>query len=109
MKRGTVCWVNLEPAHPPEFGKTRPCVVVSNSEQNAVLETVVVVPVSSQQPEIWPLRLAMTLPGKGEKKSYAVLPGVRQVNKRRIVQTTGLLLSSELSRLGEALNFYLSD
>jgi len=109
MKRGTACWVNLEPAHPPEFGKTRPCVVVSNSEQNAVLGTVVVVPVSSQQPEIWPLRLAVTLPGTGEKKSYAVLPGVRQVSKRRIVETTGLLLDDELRRLDEALHVYLSD
>ncbi|MFZ5469828.1 MAG: type II toxin-antitoxin system PemK/MazF family toxin [Myxococcota bacterium] len=107
MKRGTLCWVNLEPSHPPEFGKTRPGVVVSNSEQNAVLETVVIVPVSSQSPEIWPLRLAIHMP-QG-KKSFAVLPGIRQVSKRRITQTVGLLSLSELERLDEALGVYLQD
>jgi mRNA-degrading endonuclease toxin of MazEF toxin-antitoxin module len=43
MTRGTIVWVNLEDADPPEMGKTRPGVVVSNSEQNSLLDTVVVV------------------------------------------------------------------
>lgn len=107
MKRGTLCWVNLEPSHPPEFGKTRPGVIVSNSEQNAVLDTVVVVPLSSQAPEIWPLRLAIGGP-KG-KKSFAVLPGIRQVSKRRLTQTVGMLQPNDLLRLDEALEVYLKD
>lgn len=107
MKRGTICWVNLEPAHPPEFGKTRPSIVISNSEQNALLETVVVVPISSQAPEIWPLRMAVHVP-KG-KKSFAVLPGIRQVSKRRITQTLGVLVPADLERLDEALRVYLGD
>lgn len=107
MKRGTVCWVNLEPSHPPELGKVRPGVVVSNSEQNAALDSVVVVPMSSQAPEIWPLRVAASAP-KG-KKSFAVLPGIRQVSKRRITQTMGVLVSAEMDRLDEALGVYLND
>ncbi|KAB2647661.1 MAG: type II toxin-antitoxin system PemK/MazF family toxin [Verrucomicrobia bacterium] len=31
MKRGTVVWVNLSDAHPPEMGKLRPAVILSNS------------------------------------------------------------------------------
>ena len=34
MKRGTIAWINLEPGSPPEFGKTRPALIVSNSSQN---------------------------------------------------------------------------
>ena len=37
MNRGTVVWVDLSDAHPPEMGKQRPAVVVSNSTQNTVL------------------------------------------------------------------------
>ena len=107
MKRGTVCWVSLEPSHGPEFGKTRPSVVVSNSEQNAVLETVVVVPLSSQPPEIWPLRLPVSGP-KGQR-SFAVLPGIRQISKQRIVRTAGILPANELGGVDEALVVYLSD
>jgi mRNA-degrading endonuclease toxin of MazEF toxin-antitoxin module len=87
--------------------ETRPCIVVSNSEQNSVLETVVVVPLSSQAPEIWPLRVALVAPTL--KKSFAVQPGIRQVSKRRVTKTVGVLHPSELEKLDEALSTYLRD
>ena len=31
MRRGSVWWINLEPVSPPELGKVRPAVVISNS------------------------------------------------------------------------------
>ncbi len=107
MRRGTLCWVNLEPASPPEFGKVRPALVVSNSEQNAVLQTVVVVPLSSQPGEIWPLRLKVTF--AGGKASFAVLPGIRQVHKARITSVIGQASSEFMTTLDEALRAYLSD
>ena len=107
MKRGTICWVNLEPVSPPELGKTRPAIVISNSDQNTVLQSVVVVPLSSQAPEIWPLRLRLELP-RG-KTSFAVLPGIRQVSKTRIQETVGLAQTSEMNRLDQALSLYLND
>jgi mRNA interferase MazF len=107
MKRGTICWVNLEPVSPPEPGKTRPAIVVSNSDQNLILQSVVVVPLSSQAPEIWPLRLRLELP-RG-KASFAVLPGIRQVSKTRIQETVGLAQTSEMNRLDQALSLYLND
>jgi mRNA-degrading endonuclease toxin of MazEF toxin-antitoxin module len=108
VTRGTLVWVNLEDADPPEMGKTRPAVVVSNSEQNAVLGTVVVVPTSSRAPEIWPLRLEIPALGK-HKKSYAIVPGIRQVDKRRLVGTVGRVPDASLDRLAEAVVAYLSD
>jgi len=107
MKRGTICWVNLEPATPPEFGKMRPALVVSNSVQNGILETVVVIPLSSKPREIWPLRLKLaTRPGK---ISYAVLPGIRQIHKGRISEVMGSASPSFVAVLDEALQAYLSD
>ena len=107
MKRGTFCWVNLEPASPPEFGKVRPALVVSNSEQNAVLQTVVVIPLSTQPGEIWPLRLKVVLPGG--KLSYAVLPGIRQIHKARITEIIGLSPADFMAKLDVALSAYLKD
>jgi len=107
MKRGTICWVNLEPVSPPELGKTRPAVVVTNSDQNMVLQSVVVVPLSSQAPEIWPLRLRLELP-RG-KTSFAVLPGIRQVSKARIHEVAGVARPNDMNRLDEAITLYLSD
>ena len=107
MRRGTFCWVNLEPASPPEFGKVRPVVVVSNSEQNAILQTVVVVPLSTQPGEIWPLRLKVSLPGG--KVSFAVLPGIRQVHKGRISDVIGVAHRDFMATLDGALAAYLQD
>lgn len=107
MKRGSVCWVNLEPAKPPEFGKVRPALVVSNSEQNNRLPTVVVVPLSSQAPEIWPLRIRLKI--QDNKESFAVIPGIRQVSKQRIGEMIGLVPQSFLEQLDEALKAYLND
>ena len=107
MKRGTFCWVNLEPASPPEFGKVRPAVVVSNSEQNAVLQTVVVIPLSTQPGEIWPLRLKTVLPGG--RVSFAVLPGIRQIHKARITEVIGLSQPAFIAELDAALSAYLKD
>ncbi|MBI4411246.1 MAG: type II toxin-antitoxin system PemK/MazF family toxin [Deltaproteobacteria bacterium] len=107
MKRGSVCWVNLEPAHPPEFGKLRPAIVVSNSDQNDHLPTVVVVPLSSREPEIWPLRLKSRI--GAQEDAYAVIPGIRQVNKIRLRETIGMAPGDFLEKLDEAIFVYLSD
>ena len=107
MKRGSVCWVNLEPVSPPEMGKTRPAVVISNSDQNSILQSVVVVPLSSQPGEIWPLRLRMEM-SRG-KASFAVVPGIRQVSKQRIQELSGAARPGDMERLDEALSCYLND
>jgi len=105
MKRGTVIWVDLSDVSPPEMGKVRPGIVVSNTEQNAVLSTVVVVPTSSLAPEIIPLRLAV---GKfAGQDSLAIIPGIRQVRKSRLRNTLGVLSPVKLARLDECINTYL--
>lgn len=107
MKRGTILWINLEDARPPEFGKTRPGILISNSEQNAHLETVVAIPFSSQAPEVWPLRLKLELPR--QKTSYAVLPGIRQVKKTRLLDVIEIAPPEFLRALDQALLAYLTD
>ena len=107
MKRGTVLWVNLSDAHPPEMDKVRPAVVVSNPVLNARLGTVVVVPLSTQAGEIWPLRVKVATAGR--KPSFAVIPGLRQVAKSRLLDVVAILPPRDLTRLDEAIRDYLSD
>ena len=108
MKRGSVVRVNLEDGRPPEFGKTRPAIVLSNQEANAVLPTIVVVPLSTRPPEIPLLRLA--LPSlAGLQKSYAVVPGLSQISQSRIVESMGEVPGDFLKALEEAVFAYLAD
>lgn len=107
MKRGTVVWVNLSDAHPPEMDKVRPSVVLSNSTLNARLRTVVVVPLSTQSGEIWPLRVKVATGVR--KPSFAVIPGLRQVARARLLEVIGFLAPADLQKLAHATADYLSD
>lgn len=107
MKRGKVYWIDLEPASGPEIGKVRPGVVVSNSIQNEHLHSLVIVPLSTRAPEIWPLRLEVK--ATGLKTSYAVIPAIRQVSKARLRGEVGQLPDALMERIGEAIAVYLSD
>ncbi len=107
MKRGSVYWVDLEPAENPEFGKVRPGLIISNTEQNLRLPTVVVLPISSKPPEIWPLR--MKLPNSLKKESYVVIPGIRQVHKGRLKELVQIVSPLVLQAIDEALFAYLNE
>ena len=108
VRRGTVVWVDLSDAHPPELGKVRPAVVVSNSDQNAVLTSLVVVPLSSRAPAIWPLRIA--LPAIGAlRQSFAVTPGIRQIASDRVQRTKGHAPTDVMAALDDAIAAYLTD
>jgi mRNA interferase MazF len=107
VKRGAAYWINLESATPPEIAKVRPAIVVSHSIQNEHLDSVVVVPLSSRAPEIWPLRVRVDL--RGMKASFAVIPGIRQVSKTRLRDAIGQMPAETMARIGEALGLYLGD
>jgi mRNA-degrading endonuclease toxin of MazEF toxin-antitoxin module len=105
MRRGTVVWVDLSDASPPEMGKVRLAIVVSGDAHNPVLQTVVVVPTSSLAPEIWPLRLEVGV--FGGKQSFAIVPGIRQVRKGRLRGELGRLSAEKLRALDDCLSAYL--
>jgi mRNA-degrading endonuclease toxin of MazEF toxin-antitoxin module len=104
MKRGTVIWVDLSDAHPPEMGKVRPAVIVSGDLHKATLDTVV--PTSSLSPEILPLRVRVGI--FAGKESFAVVPGLRQISKRRLRGTLGPLATAQLAALDASLRTYLA-
>lgn len=105
--RGSLFWINLGVTSPPEFGKTRPGLVVSSTPHNEVLDSVVVVPLSTIGDEVWPLRIR-TDDVRG-KASFAVLPGIRQVSKARLAGFIGVASSPFLKRLDTAMELYLGD
>jgi mRNA interferase MazF len=108
MTRGSIIRVNLEDGHPPEFGKTRPAVIISNDEANTVLPTVVVIPLSTRPPEIPPLRIQLPeIPGL--QQSYAVVPGIRQISKERVEGLIAEAPADFVESLQTACFAYLSD
>jgi mRNA interferase MazF len=48
LRRGEVYWVNLDPTVGSEIRKTRPALVISPDDMNAVLPRVIVAPITSK-------------------------------------------------------------
>lgn len=83
-------------------------IVLSNDEANAVLPTVVVVPLSTRPPKIWPLRIQVP-ELHSLRQSYAVVPGIRQVSKTRITEYLGDVPAAFLWSLESAYSANLGD
>jgi len=108
VTRGTVVWVDLSDTTPPEMGKKRPALIVSSSAQNQVLDTLVVVPLSSQAPEIPPLRVRVVVAAL-KRPGFAIVPGLRQIKRSRILGKTGSVTAGDLAKVDRAIHDYLSD
>jgi mRNA interferase MazF len=82
VARADVYWVTLDPVQGSELAKTRPCVVVSSTELNAVRRTVVIVPLTStNSPPNWPLLIELPT---FTPKTRARIEQIRVVDKSRL-------------------------
>lgn len=80
VRRGDVYWVNLDPAIGTEIQKTRPALVISPNDMNAVLPRVIVAPLTSKgqplgcRPEV----------EFGGREARILLDQIRAIDKRRL-------------------------
>ena len=87
VKRFAIVLVALDPTRGSELQKTRPCVVVSPSEINVRLRTVVIAPITGTIKN-YPTRI--TIDQENVRGSIA-LDQIRAIDKTRIVATIGSL------------------
>ncbi|MEY4591432.1 MAG: hypothetical protein RIR18_327 [Pseudomonadota bacterium] len=85
VKRGDVYWVNLDPTIGTEIRKTRPALVVSPDDMNAVLPRVIIAPLTSQGQPLG-CRPEVKFAGKDSK---ILLDQIRTVDKRRLAGKMG--------------------
>jgi len=93
VKRGDIWLVNLDPTVGSEIKKSRPCVVMSPSELNDNLRTVMVAPMTSQGFAA-PFRVPVIHAGT---KGLIVLDQLRTVDKVRLVKRLGAVSAKTLT------------
>ena len=96
MKRGEIHWARLDPVEGSELSKTRPCVIVSRDELNAVLPTVVVCPITSTVRPKWRTRLRIDCAGR---KADVCAEQIRTVSKSRLTRRLDVLSKAEIRTL----------
>lgn len=90
VRRFAIIEVSLDPTIGSEVKKTRPCIVVSPNEINDLLDTVMIVPLTSKKKGL-PTRVKISKTASLSKDSYAMLDQIRTISKSRIVNDLGFV------------------
>lgn len=93
MNRGEIWLVNLNPTIGSGIKKSRPCVIVSPTELNKHLRTVIVAPMTSKGFAV-PFRVPLTHAGT---KGLVVLDQLRTVDKLRLDKKLGHVSAKTLA------------
>jgi mRNA interferase MazF len=104
--RGEVYDVRLDPLEGSEQGGTRPAVIISRDQLNAVLSTVVIVPCTTFRPgrRVFAAQALLQAPDGGLQIDSVVLgEQVRVVTKQRLGRRRGMLSSEALARVEQAV------
>lgn len=98
-KRGQIVLINLNPQKNNEAGKVRPCVIVSNSDVNTILDLVSIVPCTTNILGEGLFRIALTSRKNLEKNSEVMIEQIRGVSKKRILETLTEVTNDEMKKI----------
>lgn len=84
--------VNLDPTIGSEIKKTRPCVVISPNEMNKYLQTIVILPMTTNLKK-YPTRVLVK---HNKKIGMIAVDQIRTIDKARIIKVSGKLSNSEI-------------
>ena len=104
LTRGDIVLVNFNPAKGGEIGKFRPAIVLSDSDDNEILNTIIVIPLSSViEADALPYRYLITSRDKLLQDSDACIYEVRALSKTRVKEKLSVINDKELETLQNAL------
>ena len=93
MTRGSIWWVEFDPAVGTEIHKTRPAVIVSNDIANKYLDRVVVIPLTGNVSRVYPGEAIVTVNGN---KNKAMTDQIMSADKSRLKNKIALLSNSDM-------------
>jgi len=104
LSRGDIVLVNFNPAKGGEIGKLRPAIILSDSDDNEILETVIIIPLSSRiEADALPYRYLVSKRDKLKQNSDACIYEIRALSKARVKEKLSVLEDEELIIIQNAL------
>jgi len=97
LNRGDIVLVNFNPPKGKEIGKLRPAIIMSDKEDNDILDTVIVIPLSTFiEPDAMPYRFHIKSRDKLKKDSDSCIYEIRALSKIRIKEKLSKLSDDEI-------------
>ena len=103
-KKGDIVVVNLNPKKGHEVGKIRPAVVISNDDENEILDTLILMPLSTDLiDDMEPYRMRIPKRGDLKQDSDILINQIRTLSKQRVGQKIAAVTEDEYRLLVEML------
>lgn len=99
IKRFEIYYAELDPAIGSEINKMRPCVIVSSTEINKVLNTVIIAPLTSTLRN-YPSRINCLV---NKKNGQIALDQIRTIDKVRLIKKIAVLDQNTSKQILETL------
>ena len=104
LSKGDIVIVNLYPKKGDKVGKIRPAVIISGNDENNILDTVIVMPLSTDLiDDMTPYRLRVPSRDNLKKDSDILINQIRTLSKTRIKEKIANLSNDEYAQVIENL------
>jgi mRNA interferase MazF len=99
-KRGDIVTVNLNPKKGDEVGKIRPAIILSGDDENAILDTMILMPLSTDLiEEMEPYRMRLKKRGGLKHDSDVLINHIRTLSKNRIGEKIATISEEEYEKI----------
>lgn len=96
LNRGDIVGINLNPKKGDEVGKVRPCIILSDNESNQILDTIIVVPLSTHLIDnMEPFRIRLQKRDKLEKDSDILINHIQTISSSRVTSFIAQITDKE--------------
>jgi len=100
LNRGDIIIVNLYPKKGDEVGKIRPAVIISGDDENAILDTVILMPLSTDLIDnMAPYRMRLSARDGLRRDSDILINQIRSLSKTRIKDKIAKITPDEYDTL----------
>jgi len=104
LNRGDIVGINLNPKKGDEVGKVRPCIIISGDDENSILDTIIVVPLSTHLiDDMLPFRMRLSKRGNLEKDSDILINHIRTISSKRVTSYIARVSDDEYQEIIENL------